>query len=440
MRNGNPGRAQLVMLAVAALMALLVLAGCESDDDDLRMERDYARQESAALRKQLELARKAAADAQAVVIELETALETAAENSNVYVAELTLQLEMAEEERDDAEAVLEALIIGDSLYKITVTNNLSEELFAPILVTDALDDHFLFDGDNYVTEEAEHQILTGDPSMVVASIREGDTAVGHGSAGPPGVLLPSGESVSIRFATDAAALRVLAMVAPTIYKDHYISAVADVPAEDPVTVPLSRFDIGHDEEAMTIRLVAENAGTVTIERLVGETPRDGEPTMETVAYDVMVTNALPEELFAPIVVTRVNDEHHLFDGGYVTDAAGHQILTGDPAMVVASIAPRDTAVGHGSAGPPGVLLPSGGSVEFMFDTDATALRIIVMVAPTAVPDNYVSAVVNVARLMMPGDYVMAPLTRFDIGDDEMTMDISRVDDDVTVGTIRITRR
>ena len=109
------------------------------------------------------------------------------------------------------------------------------------------------------------------------------------------------------------------------------------------------------------------------------------------------------------------------------------------------------------------------SVSGMFDTDATALRIIAMVAPTPdYPDNYVSAVVNIANLMMSGDSVTAPLTRFDIGHDEavsddpddhraempdhhampqmvhrhgdMETDISLVDDGMTVGTVTITRR
>ena len=275
--------------------------------------------------------------------------------------------------------------------------------------------------------------------MVVGAIMEGDAAVGHGSAGPPGVLLPAGESVTIRFATGAAALRILAMVAPTRYPDHFVSAVADVPMDEPVTVPLSRFDIGHDEETMSVLLFAENAGTVTIERLVGMADADAYMP-DAVAYDVVVTNGLSDEPLAPIVVTRVNDEHVLFDGTYVTDEAEHQILTGEPGMVVAEIMAGDAAVGHGTAGPPGVLLPPGESVTIMFETDATAMRILAMVAPTMVPDNYVSAVVNVASLGMPGDYVEAPLTRFDIGHDEETMDISLVDDAMAVGTVRITRR
>ena len=442
MRMGKPRKTLWVMSAAAALMALLVLTGCDSDgdNDDLRMERDAAQEESAALREQLEAARMALAEAETIVTGLETALETAAAASNMHVAELAMQLEMARDERDDAQAVVEALIMGSSLYKVTVTNSLDEELFAPIVVTDAMNDHLLFDGANYVTPEAEHQILTGDPGMVVMSIGEGRAAVGHGSEGPPGVLLQPDGYVSIRFTTEAAALRIIAMVAPTIYPDHFVSAVADVPMGDAVTVPLSRFDIGYDEEMMAVRLVAENAGTVMIERLVGHAADDEDDMMASFAYDVMITNGLSEEPLAPIVVTRVNDEHYLFDGMYATDAAKHQILTGDPAMVVAAIGEGDTAVGHGTAGPPGVLLPPAESVDIMFDTDATALRIIAMVAPTMVPDNYVSAVVNVANLAMSGDYVKAPLTRFDIGDDEMTMDITQVDADMVIGTVTITRR
>ena len=96
----------------------------------------------------------------------------------------------------------------------------------------------------------------------------------------------------------------------------------------------------------------------------------------------MVTNDLSEseELFAPIVVTRVNDEHYLFDGMYVTDEAKDQILTGSPMMVIGAIGADNAVAFHGDAGPPGVLLPAGESAPGMFDTDATALRIIAMVA------------------------------------------------------------
>ena len=398
MRHVNSRTMPLVMLALASLLALLVLAGC-SDDSDRDM------------------------------------------------AEMMMPEPMG--------------------YKITVTNNLAEELFAPIVVTHASNDDLLFDNENYVTEAAEHQILTGEPTDVVAAIGEG-VAVGHGSAGPPGVLLPSGESVEIMFDGDATALRILAMVAPTMVPDNYVSAVADVPMEGSVTVPLSRFDIGYDEmtmdnmRLMEISLVAENAGTVMIER-IGDAMAEDVDMMDTATYHVEVMNDLAEEFFAPIVVTRVNDEHYLFDGTSVTAEAEHQILFGPPTMVVGAIGDGNATVFHGDAGPPGVLLPAGMSESGTFETDATALRIIAMVAPTMVPDNYVSAVVNVASLM-PGDSVTAPLTRFDIGHDEavsdhaaempdhhgmspmvhrhgdMMTDITLVDDDMTVGTVTITRQ
>ncbi len=348
---------------------------------------------------------------------------------------------------DDGEETMMPEPMG---YKVTVTNNLSEELFAPIVVTHASNDNLLFDGDNYVTMAAQTQILTGSPDDVSAAIEAdgGYAVIDKGTEPDPHgnmVLLGPDQSIEIMFDGDATALRILAMVAPTMYDDHYVSAVADVPMNGSVTVPLSRFDIGYDEmtmdnmRLMDIRLVAENAGTVTIERL-GDAMADDGDMMDAVTYTVEVTNDLSEsgELFAPIVVTRANDEHYLFDGTYVTDEAKDQILTGSPAMVIDVIGEDNAVFGTGSLMPP--LLTPGEPASIMFDTDATALRIIAMVAPTPdYPDNYVSAVVNVADLMSD-ESVTAPLTRFDIGDDEMTMDITRIDDDMTVGTVMITRQ
>ena len=334
-------------------------------------------------------------------------------------------------------------------YKVTVTNNLMEKL-APIVVTRASNDAHLFTKDNYVTEAAEDQILRGWPCMVTDAI--GEDAVSNHPTQPAcveenKVTVAAGDSSEpIMFNGDAAALRIIAMVAPSMYKDHYVSAVADVPMEGSVTVPLSRFDIGHDEGDMDIRLVAENAGTVTIERIGDAMAADG-GMMDPVAYTIEVMNDLSEKL-APIVVTRANDEHYLFDGMYVTEAAKDLILRGWPCMVTDTIG--EDAVSNHPTQPVcveenKVTVAAGGSSEpIMFDTDAAAFRIIAMVAPSMVPDNYVSAVVNVAALEMPGDYIMAPLSRFDIGDDEMTMVIRRVDDDVdmmmTVGTVKVTRQ
>ena len=148
-------------------------------------------------------------------------------------------------------------------YTITVTNNLSEELLAPIVVTSAANDSHFFDG-NYVTPAAETQILTGDPMEVVASIGADEAAVGHGLDGPPGVLLAAGKSITFEFETDATSFRILAMVAPTMIPDNYVSNVVDVHAKETVMVSLDRFDIGHDEGTMINAMIGDSAATVVI--------------------------------------------------------------------------------------------------------------------------------------------------------------------------------
>lgn len=164
--------------------------------------------------------------------------------------------------------VIVAMTSGAALadtYSITVTNNLSEELLAPIVVTNASNDSHFFDG-NYVTPAAEEQILSGDPGKVVASIGADMAAVGHGTDGPPGVLLKAGDSVTFEFTTDATSLRILAMVAPTMIPDNYVSNVVDVHATAETTVKLNRFDIGHDEGTKTNAHVSNDAATVVITR------------------------------------------------------------------------------------------------------------------------------------------------------------------------------
>ncbi|MFK7793542.1 MAG: hypothetical protein AB8B88_12835 [Devosiaceae bacterium] len=161
-------------------------------------------------------------------------------------------------------AITTTPVLADT-YTVTVTNTLAEELLAPIVVTGAANDSHFFEGD-YVTPAAEEQVLTGDPGMVVASIGEGNAAVGHGMAGPPGVLLPAGESITFDVETDATSLRIFAMVAPTMVPDNYVSNVVDVHGVDETTVMLSRFDIGHDEGTMSTMQISEGAASVTISR------------------------------------------------------------------------------------------------------------------------------------------------------------------------------
>ena len=145
-------------------------------------------------------------------------------------------------------------------YEVTVTNKMDKELLAPILVAPVSEDGKIFAG-KYVSKEAEHQILTGDPGMLAKAIGSG-ASVGHGKDGLPN-LLATGKSVSFAISTGAKKLRVLAMVAPTMYKDHYVTAVVDLGGKA-MDVSLDRFDIGHDEKRMTVAPVAKAAATVKI--------------------------------------------------------------------------------------------------------------------------------------------------------------------------------
>ena len=145
-------------------------------------------------------------------------------------------------------------------YEVTVTNNMEEELLAPILVAPVSEDGKIF-VETYA-KEAEHQILTGDPGMLAAAIGD-SAAVGHGDDGPPGVLLAPGKSVTFSISSEAEQVRVLAMVAPTMYKDHYVTAVVSL-GGDSISIALDRFDIGHDEGRMAIEPVAEAVATVQI--------------------------------------------------------------------------------------------------------------------------------------------------------------------------------
>ena len=146
-------------------------------------------------------------------------------------------------------------------YEVTVTNNMEDELLAPVLVAPVSEDGKIF-VDRYVSMEAEHQILTGDPAMLVEVIGD-EASVGHGMDGPPGVLLAPGKSITFAVKSHAAEVRVLAMVAPTMFEDHYVTAVLPLNGES-MAVDLDRFDIGYDEGRKTIEPVAEAVATVQI--------------------------------------------------------------------------------------------------------------------------------------------------------------------------------
>lgn len=159
-----------------------------------------------------------------------------------------------------AAALLAATAASAGTYKVKVTNQMEDELLAPILVTSALHDGDIFAA-GYVTPEAEAQILTGDPGKLAMRIGDGVT-VAHGMDGDNGVLLAPGKTVEFTVETEATALRILAMVAPTMKPDQYVSAVVDLSAATMAGARLDRYDIGHDEGTMMTMPVAEGAALV----------------------------------------------------------------------------------------------------------------------------------------------------------------------------------
>ena len=153
-------------------------------------------------------------------------------------------------------------------YQVTVVNTSDVELIAPVLVASTAHDADIFDGD-YVTKEAEVQVLTGDPAMLAERIGEGAT-VAHGEDGPPGVLLAPGKSLVFEVTTDAPEIRIFAMVAPTVTKDHYLTTTVKFSesGDGMYSASLDRFDIGHDEKSMDRMMVDNSAfGTVAIKKL-----------------------------------------------------------------------------------------------------------------------------------------------------------------------------
>lgn len=149
-------------------------------------------------------------------------------------------------------------------YEVTVTNTSAEELIAPVLVASTDYDTEIFDG-SYVTKEAEVQVLTGDPAMLAARIGDGAT-VAHGEDGPPGVLLGPGKTLTFEVETSAAEIRVFAMVAPTITKDHYLTTTVKFTesGDGMYAAELERHDIGHDEKTMENMMTDNSFGTISI--------------------------------------------------------------------------------------------------------------------------------------------------------------------------------
>jgi len=128
-------------------------------------------------------------------------------------------------------------------------------------------------------------------------------------------------------------------------------------------------------------------------------------------YEITVLNKMSNELIAPVLVADTKYDGKIFDGSSVTPAAKVQVLSGNPAELAASIG-DGANVATGMDGPPGILLAPGKALTFTLETDAEDLRIFTMVAPTMVPDNYLTAIFDLSTAAFPGT----------MGDDNMASD------------------
>lgn len=124
---------------------------------------------------------------------------------------------------------------------------------------------------------------------------------------------------------------------------------------------------------------------------------------EGTEYNITITNILPGEKFAPILVVGDADDGKIWVGDYVSDEAYTQFTTGNNG-------PLAKVLG-GDQGQPGKL-GVGDEISFSFRSKAKTIRITAMVHPDITPDNYVTTLID----LQAGS--TAELQRFDIGDDE----------------------
>ena len=160
-------------------------------------------------------------------------------------------------------AALSASIVSAETYQVSVTNNLTDELIAPVLITASENDHQIF-SDEYVTTEAENQILTGDPARLARRISEnlGTSYIVHSLKHESGLFLQSGATITFEVSTDEKSLRILAMVVPTKTSDNYVTGIINI--DGPITEKeLTRYDLGHDEGRRT-RQATSNKNAVKV--------------------------------------------------------------------------------------------------------------------------------------------------------------------------------
>ena len=143
--------------------------------------------------------------------------------------------------------------VSAETYQVSVTNNLKEEFLAPVLITAASNDKEIFSGD-YVTVEAEEQILTGNPSNLARRIgvAGGRSFIAQSKNNEHGPLLSPGSTITYEITTDEKELRILSMVAPTKSPDNYVTAVISLQGDSKLnTKNLVLYDVGHNEGRRT---------------------------------------------------------------------------------------------------------------------------------------------------------------------------------------------
>ena len=155
-------------------------------------------------------------------------------------------------------------------YKIKITNLMTEEYLAPILIAPMHEDNEIFTKHNYVSEEAEVQMLTGDPAELAKEIGRKAKIIhgtdGLGDDGKADVLLAPGKSVEITIDDGRRkGLRLIAMVAPTKTPDHFVTAIINPKAQ--LSVTMDRYDIGHNEGREKIQHIRSAATLVEVSRV-----------------------------------------------------------------------------------------------------------------------------------------------------------------------------
>ena len=128
-------------------------------------------------------------------------------------------------------------------------------------------------------------------------------------------------------------------------------------------------------------------------------------------YTITLRNTLDKERFAPVLIVGGADDRKIWVGSYVSGEARTQFTTGNPGPLAAMLG--------GDQGLPGKVAV-GGEITFTFRTTARTARITAMVHPDVTPDNYVTALLDLAK---PGTVT---LERFDIGDDENRRAVQKV--------------